>query len=58
MKLLRLDSSALGEASVSRALTTAIVDAQRRADPTLQVIARDLALDPPDHLSPSSRPPS
>jgi len=52
MNLLRIDSSALGDASVSRALTTAIVDAQRRADPAVRIVERDLTSAPPDHLTP------
>ncbi|MDX6750092.1 NAD(P)H-dependent oxidoreductase (plasmid) [Geminicoccaceae bacterium 1502E] len=51
MKLLHVDSSALGETSVSRELTAAVVEAQRRAAPGATVAYRDLAVSPPDHLS-------
>lgn len=50
MKLLQLDSSATGTASVSRQLTRDIVAAQRAADPSVEVIYRDLTQDPPAHL--------
>lgn len=51
MKLLHVDSSPLGTASVSRELTAAIVDAFRQADPDLAVDHLDLAASPPDHLT-------
>ena len=51
MKLLHIDSSPLADASVSRQLTADIVEALRRADPSLEVSHRDLATAPPDHLS-------
>ncbi|HYG87410.1 MAG TPA: NAD(P)H-dependent oxidoreductase [Azospirillum sp.] len=51
MKLLHIDSSPLSDASVSRQLTASIVEAQRRAEPTIEVTHRDLAVAPPDHLS-------
>lgn len=51
MKLLHLDSSALGTASVSRELTAAVVEAQLRVAPGATVAYRDLAASPPDHLS-------
>lgn len=51
MKLLHIDSSPLGDASASRQLTTAIAKAWARADPKLLVTHRDLAAEPPDHLS-------
>lgn len=50
MQLLHIDSSPLGEASISRRLTSAIVQAWREADRTLAVTYRDLAASPPDHL--------
>lgn len=51
MKLLHIDSSSLGNASVSRQLTASVVEAWRRARPGLEVAYRDLALAPPAHLS-------
>ena len=51
MKLLRIGSSPLGDASVSRTLTASIVEAFRRAEPGIEIISRDLALAPPDHLT-------
>jgi FMN-dependent NADH-azoreductase len=51
MKLLHIDSSPLNGASVSRKLTASIVDAWRQADPTIDVVHRDLAAAPPDHLT-------
>lgn len=51
MKLLHIDSSPLGEASVSRHLTAAIAKAWQEAKPETEVVYRDLALAPPDHLT-------
>lgn len=51
MKLLHLDSSILGDASVSRQLTRGVVDVYRAADPTLEVVYRDLGGEPLPHLS-------
>lgn len=51
MKLLHLDSSIQGESSASRALSAAIVEQLRSADPALEVSYRDLAADPLDHLT-------
>ncbi len=51
MKLLHVDSSILGENSVSRRLTAAVVDQWRRQHPDLTVTYRDLAAEPLDHLS-------
>lgn len=51
MQLLHLDSSALGAASVSRQLTSEIVARQRALHPGLQVVYRDLAVDPALHLT-------
>jgi FMN-dependent NADH-azoreductase len=51
MKLLHVDSSILGEGSVSRALSAEVVTAQRAAHPGLEVIRRDLGATPIGHLS-------
>ena len=51
MKLLQIDSSPLGDASVSRILTAAITREWSKAVPNLDVTTRDLAVAPPDHLS-------
>jgi FMN-dependent NADH-azoreductase len=53
MKLLHIDSSALGGGSVSRQLTAAVVDGWRQARPDVQVVYRDLAANPPPHFSPA-----
>lgn len=50
-KLLVIDSSASGEASVSRQLTAAAIEAFRAADPGVQVVYRDLDANPPPHLT-------
>ena len=50
MKLLRIDSSPLDTNSVSRELTASILNAWLRAEPALEVVERDLAAAPPDHL--------
>jgi FMN-dependent NADH-azoreductase len=50
MKLLHVDAGITGDNSVSRQLTAAIVDAARAADPSLQVVRRDLAAEPVPHL--------
>ncbi|HSS06209.1 MAG TPA: NAD(P)H-dependent oxidoreductase, partial [Rhodanobacteraceae bacterium] len=52
MKLLHIDSSALGAYSVSRELTAAIVDAWKRRAPGLEVTYRDLAANPLPHWTP------
>lgn len=54
MKLLHVDSSVLGDQSVSRELTAAIVTRWRAAMPGLEVTVRDLARDPLPHLSAAS----
>ena len=54
MKLLHLDSSPLNGASVSRGLTRAIVDQLKLDQPALAVTYRDLAANPPAHLSADS----
>jgi FMN-dependent NADH-azoreductase len=51
MKLLHLDSSILGGNSASRKLSAAIVDQLTKATPGLDIIPRDLALQPLSHLS-------
>jgi FMN-dependent NADH-azoreductase len=52
MKLLHIDSSALGAHSVTRELTAAIVAAAKRRDPALEVTYRDLAAQPLPHWTP------
>jgi FMN-dependent NADH-azoreductase len=51
VKLLHLDSSILGGNSASRKLSAAIVDQFTKATPGLDIISRDLALQPLSHLS-------
>src|SRR5262245_45110036 len=51
MKLLHLDSSILGANSVSRALSADIVARQVALNPGIEVIYRDLAAEPPLHLT-------
>jgi len=51
MKLLHLDSSILGAASVSRRLSAELVARLRALHPGIEVTYRDLALDPALHLS-------
>lgn len=51
MQLLHLDSSVLGAASASRRLSAEIVARQLALLPDLAVTYRDLAADPPLHLS-------
>ena len=51
MKLLHIDSSILGQASVSRTLSADLVEVQRRAHPDIEVVYRDLAAKPLQHLS-------
>ena len=51
MKLLPLDSSILGGNSASRKLSAAIVDQLTNAAPGLDIVSRDLALQPLSHLS-------
>lgn len=52
MKLLHIDSSALGNHSVSRGLTAAIVAELIREQPGTEVTYRDLAAQPLPHWSP------
>ncbi|PSH56439.1 FMN-dependent NADH-azoreductase [Phyllobacterium sophorae] len=49
--LLHLDSSILGENSVSRALSAAVVARIQSLDPMTEVVYRDLAAQPIPHLS-------
>jgi FMN-dependent NADH-azoreductase len=51
MKLLHVDSSILGENSVSRLLSAEIVAAERAREPRLEITYRDLAAAPLAHLS-------
>jgi FMN-dependent NADH-azoreductase len=51
MQLLHLDSSVLGQASVSRQLTAEIVARHRALNPDIRVVSRDLSADPALHLS-------
>jgi FMN-dependent NADH-azoreductase len=51
MNLLHVDASVLGDHSVSRQVSAAIVSRLRAADPTLNVTYRDLAAEPLAHLS-------
>lgn len=50
-KILHIDSSPLGAASVTRELTASIVKAVNAAEPAASVTYRDLAANPPDHLT-------
>ncbi|WP_428030823.1 FMN-dependent NADH-azoreductase [Ancylobacter sp.] len=54
--LLHLDSSILGDHSVSRQVSAAIVARLTQADPALRVVYRDLAADPLPHATPASMP--
>jgi FMN-dependent NADH-azoreductase len=51
MKLLHVDSSILGPGSVSRQLSAEIVAAEQRLHSGLEVVYRDLAVEPVGHLS-------
>jgi FMN-dependent NADH-azoreductase len=51
MKLLHLDSSILGENSVSRSVSAAVVAQLKSAHPDLDVTYRDLVADPLPHLT-------
>ena len=51
MKLLHIDSSILGQNSVSRTLSADIVKAERDRYPAVEIIYRDLATRPVGHLS-------
>ena len=50
MKLLHIDAGITGPNSVSRQLSGAIVEALAKADPSLEIVARDLDTDPIPHL--------
>ena len=50
MKLLHIDAGITGPAAVSRQISAAIVDNLIRANPTLEVVRRDLDADPIPHL--------
>lgn len=54
MKLLHLDSSILGNASASRQLSAAVVDAWKIGQADIQISYRDLASDALSHLSAAS----
>ncbi|RSU45931.1 FMN-dependent NADH-azoreductase [Sphingobium yanoikuyae] len=51
MTLLHIDSSILGDQSVSRALSAEIVSCQTSLHPEIEVVYRDLTIDPALHLS-------
>lgn len=52
MKLLHIDSSALGSYSVSRELSAALVEAWRNKHPGATIVYRDLAANPLSHWAP------
>jgi FMN-dependent NADH-azoreductase len=52
MKVLQLDSSILGEASVSRQLTQSVVERLRESDSDVEVVHRELGKEPLAHLTP------
>lgn len=54
MTLLHIDSSVLGAQSVTRELTAAIVEAERRRRPGVDIVRRDLDAAPLPHLSAAS----
>ena len=54
MKLLHLDSSALGTHSVTRELSAAIAQTWQRAHPGIETRYRDLAADPLPHWAPAA----
>ena len=51
MKLLHIDSSILGDNSASRQLSREVVEAWKAADPSVEVVYRDLAADAIAHVS-------
>ena len=51
MKLLHIDASILGDHSVSRQVSSAIVDRLRQTMPEIEVVYRDLSTAPLAHLS-------
>jgi FMN-dependent NADH-azoreductase len=56
MKLLHVDASILGEGSVSRQVSAAIVERLGAAIPGLEIVRRDLVADPLPHLTPANLP--
>jgi FMN-dependent NADH-azoreductase len=52
MKLLHIDASALGQYSVSRELSAAIVNQLRQEHPSAEVVYRDLSANPLPHWAP------
>ena len=52
MNVLQLDSSILGEASVSRQLTREVVEHLRESERDIEVVRRDLGKEPLSHLTP------
>lgn len=56
MKLLHIDSSIFGEASVSRELSSLIVNKFKSHDPTIEILRLDVAATPLGHLTASSLP--
>ncbi len=53
-RILHIDSSITGDNSVSRVLSARIVDQLRAADPSAEVVHRDLVAQPLEHLMLSS----
>jgi FMN-dependent NADH-azoreductase len=51
MRVLHVDSSILGEQSVSRSLTAEIVAGERRRSALVEVVYRDLAVEAPAHIT-------
>ena len=51
MTILKIDSSITGEASVSRQLTSAILSQLPAQQSTAEIVTRDLAAEPLDHLT-------
>ena len=51
MTILKIDSSITGETSVSRQLTSAIIDQLKAQQPGAEIVSRDLAAAPLDHLT-------
>jgi FMN-dependent NADH-azoreductase len=58
MKVLHIDSSILGDSSVSRQISAAVVERLREATPDLDLTYRDLAASPLPHVTPSHLPTS
>jgi FMN-dependent NADH-azoreductase len=52
MKVLQLDSSILGDASVSRQLTRSVIERLRESEAEVEVVHRDLGREPLAHLTP------